>query len=248
MGLKAKELAGGEQVVIEVRRGPSRLAAPSIVLAAAAGLAVACLMLARRNPSAPGWTLIDDRRTVGGALEVLAVILGAISALALLWLLASWLRWRGRSVALTSLRVASVEGVLRRRIDQVLLERVVDVQVDRSMRDRLARRGTVLLELIDGSTVAIDGLAKPDAFARVMLRQAGLIPGGPGEDAGSGGSLEGWAVITENDPTPPEGTPALTATGAAARLIRLDEIDRLESEGLLDPAEAARRRSELEGW
>jgi hypothetical protein len=249
MALRTRHLATGEEIVVEVNRGSRRLVGPMIAIVAAAAVGIAATVLSTGHQIPPSSVLLDDRKTLDLVLRWIAIIAGLAGTLSILWAGARWLRWRRTTVAVTTDRVVSTSGVVRQRMDQVLLQRVVDAHVDVTVRDRIARRGTVVIELADGPPVAIDGLRSPESFQRVVLRQAGILDGGePWDEAAE--SRSGWerpVIITELAPTPPFGTPAVTTTTAAEIMIRLDEIDRLETEGVLSPAEARRRRAEIDG-
>ncbi len=237
MSLSRRSLGPDERVVVEVRRGVGRLVVPSVALVLAVGLAVTALVVSN-HPT----------QTHATWLRVAAASAGAIGVLCLIWWLGRGLAWRAETVAVTTDRVVLSRGVLRRRSDQILLGRVVDAHVDRRLAQRLVGRGDLILELIDAQTILVEDLRQPDAFRRVVLRHAGL------DDEGDSGEprselevqrLPRPLVVTELDPTPPRGTPSVSAISSTADLIRLDEIDRLEAEGALDHDEADRRRAEI---
>ena len=240
MGVRRRQLGADEEIVVEVRRGRGRLLGPLLLALVAGGLGVAALVGA--GPSSGGSSL----------LRIAAMVAAASGLLALGWLLLRYLAWRAESVTVTTERLILTTGVLRRRADQVLLSRVVDVHVEQRLRQRLIRRGDLLLELSTGETVVVEGLGQPEAFQRVLLRQAdaGLLHRPPPATATPGPDptpLRRPLVVSELDPTPPHGTPSVSTTSSTAALIRLDEIDRLEAEGSLDPTEATRRRAEIRG-
>ena len=136
--------------------------------------------------------------------------------------------------------------------------RIIEVHLIQGVTDRLLRRGDVILEVDDGPPLAVEHLRHPEAFQRVVLRELGRDEeeGDEEEDddddeAGAhdlaSPSLSRIQVITEDDPTPPQGTPAVSGSRAATLFARLDELDRLEASGALSPHEAALRRAELSG-
>ena len=237
MGLSRRSLGADEQIVVEVRRGIGRLVVPMATFVIAGSLAGAALV-ASRHPT----------QTHAGWFRIAAAVAGGLSALCLIWLFGRMLAWRAETVAVTTDRLVLSRGVLRRRSDQVLLGRVVDAHVDQRLAQRLVGRGDLILELVDAQTVVVGGLRQPDAFRRVVLRHAGLdeAPGVavPAPEIGAE-RVPRPLVVTELDPTPPRGTPSVSAISSTADLIRLDEIDRLEAEGALDHAEADRRRQEI---
>lgn len=133
--------------------------------------------------------------------------------------------------------------------------RIIEVHLIQGVTDRLLRRGDVILEVDDGPPLAVEHLRHPEAFQRVVLRELGRDgEEGDEEDDDVAGahdltspSLSRIQVITEDDPTPPQGTPAVSGSRAATLFARLDELDRLEASGALSPHEAALRRAELSG-
>ena len=224
VGVRRRDLIEGEEVVVEFRSSGRLLVAPILLLVALAALVA--LGVARLHGS---------QRAVGVDLVL------AAGALAALWAVLRWLRWRSKVIAITTERVLLVEGIARKRTDQVTLSRITEVHVDQRFVDRLFGRGAVILELEQSSPVVIDGVRRPDALARLLRRSVT-----PRQDRSS--LLGGLPVIVgDGDPTPPRGTPAVSAPGATSALIRRDEIDRLEASGALSFEEAARRRDEL-GW
>ena len=237
MGLSQRQLGAGEQVVVEVHRGRGRLVVPSLAVLVAVGSSASCLVIAGR-PTATGV----------GTLRIVAWLTGGLAGVALIWLLGRFAAWRAETVTVTSARLVLSRGVLRRNIDQVHLARVVEVHVVQRLRQRLTRRGDVVLELVDGAAVVVEALRQPEVFQRVLQRQ---IEASDGAGASVGDrrmpSASRALVVTEFDPTPPRGTPSVSASASTASLIRLDEIDRLEAEGSLEPIEAARRRAEIRG-
>lgn len=236
MGLSRRALGVDEEIIVEVRSHRGALVAPSCLLLAACAGAIWLVVFAS------SWPKLGR--------EIAA---GVLIGLPLWWLVARWMRWRSRSVSLTNERVVVSNGSLRKKSEQVRLLRIIEVHLIQGMTDRLLRRGDVILEVDDGSPLAVERLRHPEAFQRVVLRQLGRDEEEGDEDdhAGtrefSGPSMPRIQVITEDDPTPPQGTPAVSGSRAATLFARLDELDRLEASGALSHHEAALRRAELSG-
>ena len=146
---------------------------------------------------------------------------------------------------MTTERLVVAVGSMRRPIDSVRLARVTEVHRRQSLGERILGRGGISLELIDGPGVALDHVRRPEALQRLILRQI------RGAEEGSTPSQrlperhETFRVVTELDPTPPRGTPAVGMSSAAAVMARLAEIDSLEADGLLSATEAQHRRHQL---
>ena len=223
---------------MEVRSHRGSLVAPSCLLLAACAGAI--------------WSVVYATSWPKLGREIAA---GVVIGLPLWWLLARWMRWRSRSVSLTNERVVVSNGSLRKKSEQVRLMRIIEVHLIQGVTDRLLRRGDVILEVDDGPPLAVEHLRHPEAFQRVVLRELGRDgEEGDEEDDDVAGahdltspSLSRIQVITEDDPTPPQGTPAVSGSRAATLFARLDELDRLEASGALSPHEAALRRAELSG-
>ncbi len=238
MGLSRRALGSDEEIIVEVRSHRGSLVAPSCLLLAACAGAIWLVAYAT------SWPKLGR--------EIAA---GVVIGLPLWWLIARWARWRSRSVSLTNERIVVSNGSFRKKSEQVRLMRIIEVHLLQGVTDRLLRRGDVILEVDDGPPLAVEHLRHPEAFQRVVLRQLGRDEeeGDGDEDDGEGAhdlaspSLSRIQVVTEDDPTPPQGTPAVSGSRAATLFARLDELDRLEASGALSPHEAALRRAELSG-
>jgi membrane protein YdbS with pleckstrin-like domain len=243
VGLTRRDLGHDEQIVVEVRSHRGALVAPFACLIACAAGAAAVLVYAHALPP-------FGRRVVGVAILVIGAVV----------LLAAWLRWRGRTITLTTQRVVVKVGRLGRVTEQVRLARIVEVHRIQGIADRIFGRGSLVLEVDDGPGLVIDRLKRPEALQRVIVRQ--LEGGEPASDGFSverdrhheeAGAEDRWLryrsrqiqIVTEGDPTPPSGTPAVSGSQAATLFARLDELERLESSGALSPEEATRRRRQL---
>ena len=199
------------------------------------------------------WLILAKVVLGGPSLRFAAACLSILVPMA--WLFCRYFAWRSTMVSLTTDRLVVAEGILRRRVDQIRLERVVEVHRRRTLRDRLTRRGDLVIELVDASPVVLAGIRRPEAFQRLLLRHVATDLGSFVDDDSRQSDRErpdrGWSarsgllVVTEDDPTPPRGTPAITGGRAAVLLARLDEVDQLELTGALSSAEADRRRREL---
>lgn len=230
VGLSRKDLGAGEEIVLSLRPTPTPLVLPSIILAG--GVALAVLVLTRAS-FAP-----HELRIVG------AIVLVAAASV---WFLARLVAWRSRALVLTTFRVLVIKGVLSSTQDQISLQRIEGAQVRRSVRHRLLGRGDLIVELVDGSGVVIEDVPKPQAFCRLMLRTR------DGEEVAAQPAVEGSSspaprmvrVVTEGDPTPPRGVPAVNASQAAVIEGRLKEVEALERSGHLTAEEASQRRAAI---
>jgi len=237
VGLSKRELGRDEELLVAVRSHRGSLLLPLAFLIICAGGATAILLEATELPPL-------GRK----------VAAGVVLALGIAYFLARWLKWRGRSINLTTERIVVKAGAGRIYSEQVRLIRIAEVHLLRSMGDRLIRRGSLVLDLDDGDVVLVDRLAKPEAFQRLVIRQidrARDLAYGPAFESFDDDTFDEVVepprpqLVTEFDVTPPRGTPAVASSRHAVMLARLDEVDRLEAEGLLSPREASERRREL---
>jgi len=231
MGLGRRQLGADEEIVVEVRSHRGSLVMPLIatLIALAAGV----------------WLLTGVHQGPLAVRRAGAIVIGAVP---LVWLAARYVTWRSRTVALTTQRVVVTLGVARRSSEQIRLERIIDVHLAQSLSDRVLRRGTLMIEVVDGSPWAVDRLRRPEALQRLILRQMSIAPEASGSPPIP--ELIDWptyTVVTELDPTPVRGTPAISGSHAATLAARLDELDRLEADGVLSSYEASRRRAQLTG-
>lgn len=81
----------------------------------------------------------------------------------------SW-RWRSHKIQVTSLRIIIEGGVANHFRSSVELPDVVATRVDQRVRDRLTRRGTVLLETAAG-TFHVGRVRHPAALCRLIDRE-----------------------------------------------------------------------------
>ena len=240
MGLARRNLGHDEVLVLEVRSHRGQLVAPFLFLLLCGAGSAAISIEATALPPL-------GRK----------VIAGVVAGIGLLWFFVRWARWRGRTIVLTNERVIVVTGRLRKSLEQVRLVRLVEVHCHQSFVDRLIRRGSVVLEVDDGPSLVVGQLRKPEAFQRLILRQItpefserGLDESDvravvETRDQPGARPYQAIQIVTENDPTPPAGTPAVSGSQAATLFARFDELDRLEASGALSHEEASRRRQQL---
>lgn len=135
MGYPDNVLADGEQVVLHRHPHWKRLVGPVSVLLAATALAsfVAGIV------NATDW----DQT----AKNVIFAVIWAIWLVVVGWLaLWPYLRWLTTHFVVTDRRVMFRHGVLRRSGIDVLLARIVHVEFQRGIADRILRTGTLVIE------------------------------------------------------------------------------------------------------
>ncbi len=162
MPLPQSILGADEEVVVEVHPHWSYFARPLLVT-----LAVAAAVIAVDVATAP--------------LKRWAVIVSvAVIAVPGARLMAEVLRWRQTTTVLTSERLLFRAGVVRRDLQQVRLHRIVEIEVQQSLGDRLLGRGAVQLEVLDGDPLRLELVRQPRSFERVVTYEVELCTrGGP---------------------------------------------------------------------
>jgi uncharacterized membrane protein YdbT with pleckstrin-like domain len=133
VGKRAGSLPDGEEVVIRLRPHARALVLPLLVLLVS--LAMAGFVAARL----PEGRWQDPGRWAVAAVTALAVLRGAV---------VPWLRWLATAFVVSDRRVTVRRGLLRRTSREVPLSRIADVEVERSLSQRLLRTGTLVLDTV----------------------------------------------------------------------------------------------------
>jgi membrane protein YdbS with pleckstrin-like domain len=118
----------GEAVVVDVRPHWSTVARPVLVVTLIVIGEITAAVVAPGLPAA-AW--------IGLAVVLLA---------ALCWLAGRYARWVCTRLVVTTERVVSEQGVLRRRWHQTPVVRITDVGVEQRLLERILRKGSVLIE------------------------------------------------------------------------------------------------------
>lgn len=121
-------LDGDEEVVLDVRPHWSTVARPVLVVAV---VVIAEIAAAIATPSLP-------------ALAWMALAL--VLLVGLCWLAGRYVRWASTRLVVTTERVVSHQGVLRRRWRQTPMLQLIDVGVEQRLTERLLRKGSLLLD------------------------------------------------------------------------------------------------------
>lgn len=152
MPFPARLLNEGEVVVVDVRPHPVVLAGPVglAVLAVAAGAVIGALF---SLPTAVAWVLV------------------VVIALAMIHLLARYLRWQATSLVVTTDRVIRRAGVVGRRGTEIPLSQLTDISYRQSFFDRVIRAGDVLIESAGrDSREVVPALPRPAAIQNEIYR------------------------------------------------------------------------------
>ncbi|MGI8751664.1 MAG: PH domain-containing protein [Acidimicrobiales bacterium] len=141
----------GEEIMVDVRPHWTFLGRP--LVAAVVILAGAIAAVAGKAP---------------GALDgVLAVLL----VLSLLWLVARWARWATTALILTNERLVQRHGVLSRRVRELPLSQIGEVECRRRVRDRLLGSGDMMVTSVSQGREVFEHLPRPNGIVRELHRQ-----------------------------------------------------------------------------
>jgi uncharacterized membrane protein YdbT with pleckstrin-like domain len=148
MAFPRKLLNEGEQVVLDLRPHWSFFAGPTAALAAALVLAI-----------------------VVHGVKVLNVASLAVALAALLWILGRYARWATTNFVVTSDRLIHRYGVLAKRGQEILLERINDVSYRRTLLQRVIGAGDLVIESAgEKGQEPFDHISHPERVQNTILR------------------------------------------------------------------------------
>jgi hypothetical protein len=194
-------LHDGEEVVIDVRPHWWYLAGPVAVLAAV--IVAAVVVAVHSLPSAVNWI------TIGGL------------GLAVIWLVARYIRWVSTSLVVTTSRLIRRSGVLARSGREIPLAALTDISYHQRLLQRLIGAGDLLLESAgrQGQEVFPD-LPRP---ARIQL-----------------------VIATEVDRVRIQARPGSPAQpGPWSIPAQIEQLDGLRRRGLITDAEFQAKKAQL---
>ena len=252
MAISRRALADGEEVVYEARPHWCALGLPMVLVAAVAAALVA---LAVARPGTP---------------VAVAEALGAVGAVALVWLAGRLVRWSMSTLAVTTLRIVDRKGVLSRRGEEVRLDRVASVSYRQSLGGMVLGFGRLHIDTGGGPAIVLAHVRHPGRVQAIVAEQSAWArqrfwggadpagwPGGAGpaqwaappagwSDAtapGLGGSRRGIDGLDVWSETPPAGTAAVSRSRSVAE--RLAVLGDLYRQGLVNEDEYLAKRAEL---
>jgi uncharacterized membrane protein YdbT with pleckstrin-like domain len=159
---RARYLAPGERLVMEVRRHIAALAKPGLsAIAAVVGAA------------AIGY--ITSPRDEGHLIDTFVGLVAVVFSLRLAWRV--W-EWAADRIVVTDQRILEVSGLLTRKVASMPLEKVTDMVYSRSVMGRILGYGDMVVESAgqEQALSRIDRVPHPDDFYRTLtaLVTAGL--------------------------------------------------------------------------
>lgn len=111
-----------------------------------------------------------------GSYWPLALLLGGLSLVCLLFTLGAWLSFVSTEVAVTNRRVALKVGFFRQDTAEIALPKVESVQVRQGLLGRALGYGDVIVHGTGGAPLGIAMLADPLAFRRAVMGASSGAP------------------------------------------------------------------------
>lgn len=149
----------GEEIVVDVRPHWTFLGRPLVAVVIVLAGAIAALA-----EKASG--------TFDGVLAVLVV-------LSLLWLVARYARWATTVMILTNERLVQRRGVLSRRVRELPLTQIGEVECRRRVRDRMLGSGDVMVTSVARGREVFEHLPRPNGIVKELHRQMDLAGRAP---------------------------------------------------------------------
>jgi membrane protein YdbS with pleckstrin-like domain len=181
-----------EDVLVDLHPHWAFCLGPALLTAVAVAAAIAVFVEFPRAPIAVAW------------------VLAAVIAVPAAWLVGRLIRWHSVSLVVTTTRILYLQGVLRRDLVQLRLQRVTEVQVTQTFFERIVGSGKLVVEVEGDEPMVIDDVRRPRSLQRVVARQLDELTLG-GRFAGV---VRGQEPATVTSPPAalrtPEGDAALT--------------------------------------
>ena len=147
-----KLLNEGEEVVLDLRPHWWFMSGPASTVLVAAGATIAAAAL--------------------GAADAVVAGLLVVTALALLWLLGRWMRWRTTNMVVTSDRLIYRIGVVAKRGIEIPLERVNNIAFHQSVFERMLGAGDLLIESAgEGGQQRFSNIGHPSRVQNQIYRE-----------------------------------------------------------------------------
>jgi membrane protein YdbS with pleckstrin-like domain len=179
-----KDLVPGEQVIVTTRPQPRKLA----------GAAAAFILSPAIAAFASAWVVRGKAERLMPELTAQWtpwLVAGCVLAVAAVWLgycLPRLLRWQGTRYTLTSRRIVSRSGMMRRQDQQVNLASVRNLTVHESVLQRLLRSGNISLETGYQGVVTFRDVPEVARFRDFILDAIEELP--EERDGQAGGTTE----------------------------------------------------------
>jgi len=148
----ARHLLSGERIVFSTRRHWVMFIGPALIVLA--GLIAALLPVAA--DLAPLWS------APGGVLILFGIAM----------VIARSVRFLSSEFVVTNMRVVMKEGLLARRSDEILLQKIETIGVDQSLSGRLLGYGTLTVTGTGGAREPFQDVNDPIGFRRAVQEQS----------------------------------------------------------------------------
>jgi membrane protein YdbS with pleckstrin-like domain len=254
--ISARLLNDDEEVLVDLRPHWLFFVGPAFWTLLALVTAIALALAFPKAPHFVGW------------------LLTAMVAIPAVWLAGRTIRWFGYSLVVTTHRIVLKQGVMRRNLVQLRLQRVTEVHFTQSLVKRLLGTGRLVIDVQgESDAVTVEDVRSPRSLQRVINNQLNALnetPAGLDHDVAPGaGMLTDFRAAPalddfDQDRTPPHGQPP-TLVGSGPPPVppvaprpaergfpgqptlhqQLIDLDDLRQRGILSPAEFEAKKSEL---
>jgi membrane protein YdbS with pleckstrin-like domain len=257
MPISARMLNDDEEVLVDMRPHWLFFVGPGFWTLVALIAAITLAMIFPKAPHFVGW------------------ILTAMVVVPAIWLAARTIRWFGYSLVVTTFRIIIKQGVVRRDLIQLRLQRITEVHFTQRIVQRMLGTGRMMIDAEgESDLVTIDDVRNPRALQRVINNQLNVLnqrwQGPAAADPGRPGPSPAYSqaeapVAFDADRTPPHGQPHVAPAGPVAEPNpgpssgsptrpeppqptlhqQLLDLDDLRRRGILTPAEFEAKKADL---
>lgn len=218
MAYAEKNLAPGESIVYRARYHwiYYRTTLALLLVAAVSGL---------------WWWISGQRLQSGAASSIFGKIALVLLLIALVHFLLRRIRASADEFVVTTRRVICKTGLVAREAEHAPIEKIQDISIDQGVVARMLGYGTAVIETASESgRIVFPDIANPEKFRSAIWGQnSAAAPAGAAGAVSTGGA--------------PAGTFADSVQVSAA--VRLAELEKLRTQGLLTTDEYARKRQEI---
>lgn len=122
--------------------------------------------------------LIDDEQVIHqarlsiwsqAAVVLLGIVLVPVFGIGLLLLLWAWLVARTTELAITNKRIISKNGIIRRSIMELRLDKIESIKVDQGIVGRMLNFGSITIAGTGGDKTPIERIANPLEFQKHFM-------------------------------------------------------------------------------
>ncbi|NNN21545.1 MAG: PH domain-containing protein [Acidimicrobiales bacterium] len=148
MGISAKYLGEGEEVIVDAKPFVGVLFSPVFtLLVVAAAVLVVVALIPKSTPLYVG------------------IILGIPVLISMFWAIAKWIKWTSYSFVVTNRRVVERTGVFGKSMREIPIRRIQSLSIKQSFFERILKAGTLI---VDSAGSGNDGRAEFKEIGKVQ--------------------------------------------------------------------------------